>query len=178
MTMPVAQDRFLTLLEGHKGILYKVANAYCPNREDRQDLIQEIVVQLWRSFERFDERYKFSTWMYRIAMNVAISFYRRESRRLRRAVSIEASGMEVAASDLADEDTSEDLQKLHRLIGRLDELNRALIILYLDGYSYESIAEIVGITPTNVGTRLNRIKQRLQRDFDATPQATPEENKS
>src|ERR1700722_5523785 len=77
------QERFLNLVEGHKKILYKVCHSYCRNPGDRDDLAQEIIVQLWRSFRAFDERARFSTWMYRIALNVAISFYRRESVRTR-----------------------------------------------------------------------------------------------
>src|ERR1700684_31267 len=87
MTTPASQEGFQTLVEEHKKILYKVCNSYCRNRDDREDLAQEIIVQLWRSFGTFDERCRFSTWMYRIALNVAISFYRRESTRTRRVVS-------------------------------------------------------------------------------------------
>ncbi|HZF13259.1 MAG TPA: RNA polymerase sigma factor, partial [Thermoanaerobaculia bacterium] len=83
MSKSQPQDRFLALLDEHKKILYKVAGSYCRNPADREDLVQEMVVQLWRSFDRYDESYRFSTWMYRIALNVAISFYRSESRRSR-----------------------------------------------------------------------------------------------
>jgi RNA polymerase sigma factor (sigma-70 family) len=87
MTTPRHQERFQALLDEHKRILYKVCHSYCRNRDDGEDLAQEIIVQLWRSFGRFDERYRFSTWMYRIALNVAISFYRRESTRTRHVIS-------------------------------------------------------------------------------------------
>jgi RNA polymerase sigma-70 factor (ECF subfamily) len=165
MTELTEQDRFLALLEEHKKILYKVASSYCKNPEDRRDLIQEIVVQLWRSFGRFDDRYRFSTWMYRIAMNVAISFYRSQSRRTRGTVPIEDSGIDFVAADPEPEEVSDDIRQLHHFIGQLDELNRALIILYLDGNSYDTIAEILGISTTNVATKLSRIKERLRRDF-------------
>ena len=161
------QDRFFTLIENHKGILYKVANAYCKNPEDRIDLIQEIIIQLWLSFKRFDDRYRFSTWMYRIAMNVAISFYRSETRRIRNAVPIEEFGLDLSTTDRMLEGAGDDIRLLHQMIGQLDELNRALVILHLDGYGHDEIAEIVGITPTNVATRLNRAKQKLRREFDA-----------
>lgn len=164
MTTRTAHDRFLALLEEHDRILYKVAGSYCRNPEDRRDLIQEIVVQLWRSFDRYDDRYRFSTWMYRIAMNVAISFYRSQSRRVRATVPIEESVLEIAG-DQGPEESSEDLRLLHGFIDRLDELNKALIILYLDGNSYDTIAEILGISTTNVATKISRIKERLRRDF-------------
>ena len=166
MKVLVDEDRFLALIEAHKRILYKVANAYCKNRADRQDLIQDVIIQLWRSFGRFDDRCQFSTWMYRIAMNVAISFYRNESRRTRNTVPIEEFGLEMAAADQLMDQASDDIRLLQRLINQLDELNRALIILYLDGYGHEAIAEIVGISVTNVATRISRIKQKLKREFD------------
>src|ERR1700732_3812643 len=89
MTTPELQERFQTAVDQHKKILYKVCNSYCRNRDDRDDLAQEIIIQLWRSFGKFDKRYRFSTWMYRIALNVAISFYRRENRRTRYVISDE-----------------------------------------------------------------------------------------
>jgi RNA polymerase sigma factor (sigma-70 family) len=167
MTPLADQGRFLALLEEHQRILYKVANAYCRNREERPDLIQDIVLQLWRSFGSFDGRARFSTWMYRIAMNVAISTYRSGRRRIHDAVPLEDIGLDLAAADRAMEVASEDIRLLHQLIQNLDEMNRALIVLFLDGYSHDEIAEIVGISASNVATRLHRIKQKLQRDAEA-----------
>lgn len=166
MTSLPDQDRFLGLLEDHKKILYKVAYAYCRQREDRHDLVQEMTIQLWRSFDRFDGRVKYSTWMYRIAMNVAISFYRSERRRIRDAVPIEESGLDIAGADRVMEEVGEDLRTLHRLIGRLDEMTRAIILLYLEGYAHDEIAGIIGISSSNVATRIHRIKQRLQREIE------------
>jgi RNA polymerase sigma factor (sigma-70 family) len=166
MTTPTRQDQFLKLLDEHKKIVYKVASSYCRNPADRPDLEQEIVSQLWRSFDRYDEAYRFSTWMYRIALNVAISFYRAETRRSRDTVAAGDSLLEIAAEGPGGEDGN--LQVLRELIARLDELDRALVILYLDGNRYDTIAEILGISETNVGTKISRIKQRLRRDFART----------
>lgn len=160
-SMAAEQDRFLTLLDEHKKILYKVASSYCRSAADRPDLVQEIAAQLWRSFDRYDESYRFSTWMYRIALNVAISFYRTEARRSRHTVPAEESILDIAADAPAAEE--EGLQALYRLIAQLDELDRALILLYLDGNRYDTIADILGISETNVGTKISRIKQRLRR---------------
>ncbi|MFL6195181.1 MAG: RNA polymerase sigma factor [Thermoanaerobaculia bacterium] len=160
------QDRFLTLLEEHKKILYKVASSYCRNPADRPDLVQEITAQLWRSFDRYDERLRFSTWMYRIALNVAISFYRSEARRSRNTVPAEESILELAAGGEPEPD--ENLRLLQGFIEQLDELDRALILLYLDGNRHDAIAEILGISETNVGTKISRIKARLRRDFART----------
>lgn len=165
MTLQVDQDRFLALLNEHKRILYKVANAYCKNPENRLDLIQEIVIQLWRSYGQYDSRSQFSTWMYRIAMNVAISFYRSEIRRTSKTMPLEDLGFDIDVADQLLEQAGDDIRLLHQLINQLNELDRALIILYLDGYSHDDIADIVGISTTNVATKVSRIKQKLQRSF-------------
>jgi RNA polymerase sigma-70 factor (ECF subfamily) len=168
MTTTAMQDRFLALLDQHKKILFKVAGAYCRNPADRPDLMQEITAQLWRSFYRYDERHRFSTWMYRIALNVAISFYRSESRRSRNTVPAEDAILDLAAEGPEPGDEDGNLQLLHQLIARLDELDRALVLLYLDGNRYDIIAEILGISATNAATKLSRIKQRLRRDLAQT----------
>jgi RNA polymerase sigma factor (sigma-70 family) len=159
------QTRFLALLNEHRTILYKVAFGYCRNREDRVDLVQEIAIQLWRSFGRFDGRVKFSTWAYRVAMNVAISHFRGEGRRIRNTLPFDEFAYELAADDRLAEEAGDNMRVLRGLIDGLDELNRALVLLYLEGHTSEEIAEIVGISPGNVTTRMNRIKNELQRGF-------------
>jgi RNA polymerase sigma factor (sigma-70 family) len=165
LTKIATPDKFVSLLEQNKKIVYKVAATYSRNPADREDLAQEIVVQLWRSFARYDEGYRFSTWMYRVALNVAISFYRRESRRSRAEVSAEDAVQEVASLASEPAEVDDDIRLLRQLIEQLDELGRAVMILYLDDNPYSMIAEILGISETNVGTKINRIKQRLRRDL-------------
>jgi RNA polymerase sigma factor (sigma-70 family) len=161
--MPSLEQRFLADLNPHKAMLYQVANAYCGRREDRGDLIQDMIVELWRAYPRFDGRAAFSTFLHRIAVNVAISFYRGQSRRIRDALPIDAAGIDLIAADQVFDDQGGDLHALHQLIAQLDEINRALVLLYLQGYSAEEIAEMIGLGASNVGTRINRIKQQLQR---------------
>lgn len=165
--MSTLESRFLADLTPHKAMLYQIANAYCSRREDRGDLIQEMIAELWRAYPRFDGRAAFSTFLHRIAVNVAISFYRGESRRIRDALPIEDFGMDLAAADRVLDAQGDDMHALHQLIARLDEINRALILLYLQGYSMEELAQMLGLTVTNVATRINRIKTRLQRDHAA-----------
>jgi RNA polymerase sigma-70 factor (ECF subfamily) len=165
------QSAFLALLDQHRGILYKVATAYCARREDRGDLIQEIVVELWRAWPRFDARATYSTWMHQIAMNVAISHFRGERRRIRDALPIEEFGMDLAAADRAMGEQGDDLLALHQLIAQLDEINRGLILLYLEGYGQDEIARMLGLSGSNVATRINRIKTRLQRLHAATEES-------
>ena len=164
MTASDSHDRFIALLDEHKGIVHKVASVYCRRPEDRPDLEQEVVIQLFRSFGRFDGRSRFSTWMYRVAMNVAISFYRSDRRSASRTVPIEGSGIEMVA---AAEPSTEILQ-LRAFISQLDDFNRGLILLYLEGHTYEEMAEITGLTLTNVATKISRIKGELRRAFATT----------
>jgi len=161
MSSDDAQAGFLRRLDEHRGILFKVAGAYCRDPRDREDLAQDIVAQLWRAYGRYDPSRSFSTWMYRIAVNVAISFVRREVRRARNVVPAEESILENVASP-AGEEQDERIEALAELIGRLNDLDRALVILYLDGNSHAMIAEILGTSESNVGTKLGRIKQRLK----------------
>ena len=149
----------MDLLNSHQKILYKVANTYCWNASDRQDLVQEITIQLWRSYPGFDGRCRFSTWMYRIALNVAISFVRQATARDRHVLSGEEH-----LPDIADDagQPSAELQFLHTFIRTLGGLDKALLLLYLDGNSHQEIAEILGITATNVATKIGRLKARLR----------------
>ena len=157
------QERFQTLLEDHKKILYKICRSYCRNPADRDDLAQEIVVQLWRSFPRFDQRVRFSTWMYRIALNVAISSYRRDSVRTRHVVPGSEHLLKVVD---ATSSPREEIDALYRWIEALPPLDKALVILYLDGNSYLEIADVLGISQTNVATKISRIKDTLRRESD------------
>jgi RNA polymerase sigma-70 factor (ECF subfamily) len=158
-------DRFLDRLEAAKGILYKIARAWSRDPHERADLLQEMAFQLWRSFERYDEGMPFSTWAYRISLNVAISFRRRESRR-RNEVPLEQFGLDVAAADRALADESPDVIHLLDRVAALDELNRALVLLHLDGLRHAEIGATLGISEGNVATRLGRIKERLRREMD------------
>lgn len=164
MTTPELQERFQTLLDDHKKILYKVCNTYCRDRDARDDLAQEITIQLWRSFPKFDERWKFSTWMYRIALNVAISFYRRENTRTRYVISNDQQLME-AADEVKNPPA--EVQLLYGFIEGLDAMNKALALLYLDGHNYREIAEILGIGEANVATKISRLKTKMRQEFSA-----------
>ena len=156
------QQRFETLWREHRGIVLKVAGVYTRHAEERLDLAQEIGAQLWRSFAAFDERKaKFSTWLYRIALNVAISHLRRESGGDGRFEPLDERHLETIAGEPAAE-ADERVEALRAFIGELDALNRALILLYLEDRSYAEIAEVLGISATNVATKINRIKHKLR----------------
>ncbi|MDO6426706.1 RNA polymerase sigma factor [Thalassotalea sp. 1_MG-2023] len=155
---------FAQSMEQHKGIIYKVVNSYCQNHDDRQDLAQEILTTMWLAYDKYDKQFKFSTWMYRIALNVAISYYRKDSKREDKANAKEECIVHIA--DLSQEaDKSEEIRQLYAFIAQLDKLNKAIMLLYLESESYENIANSLGISKTNVATRIGRIKEILKNKF-------------
>jgi RNA polymerase sigma-70 factor (ECF subfamily) len=164
---PGLRERFHAELERHRGIVLKVAASYCRDPHDRADLAQEIAAQLWHAFPRYDGTRTFSTWMYRIALNVAISFRRSSGRRERHTVGWDDGAHDVAAA-ANDGAAGERIAALYRCIDRLDPLNRALLLLYLDERSQREIADILGLTETNVATKIGRLKLRLRADLSDT----------
>jgi RNA polymerase sigma factor (sigma-70 family) len=161
------QADFVKTIEANKGIIYKIARSYCKDPDDKQDLIQEMLFQLWKSFDKFDSSYKFSTWMYRIALNVSISFYRKESRRQQINQPLSESVLNLK-EDNTSKDLDTQLNQLNQFIQELKELDRAIIILYLEGNSQQDIGEILGLTGTNVSTKVSRIKELLKQKFLTT----------
>ena len=158
-------QQFHELLERHRKIVFKVAASYCRHPDDRADLAQEIATQLWRAFPGYDGERSFSTWMYRIALNVAISFLRNSQNREQHALSLEEEHYDAIGATDVDNETDERVRLLNRCIEQLDPLNRALLLLYLDEKSYREIADILGISETNVATKIGRLKQRIRNDM-------------
>ncbi|MFZ4771338.1 MAG: RNA polymerase sigma factor [Ferruginibacter sp.] len=158
------KDNFLQLIEANKGIIIKICNSYCKNNHDREDLAQEIIYHLWKSGKSFNPDYKFSTWMYRVALNVAISFYRKE-KRATPILSINELHINIEDAPPINEDKEKNIQLLQLFISQLKELDKALILLSFESKSYKEISEILGISETNVATRISRIKDRLKQQF-------------
>ncbi len=157
-------DIFLSVIQSNRGIIYKIANSYCKNTEDRKDLVQEIIIQLWKSFDNYNDQFKYSTWMYRISLNVAISFYRKENSR--KKISNPFSEEILSFSDENESEKKEtDLMALQRMISQLNDLDKALMLLYLEEKSHKEISHIIGISETNVATKINRIKNSLKQKF-------------
>jgi RNA polymerase sigma factor (sigma-70 family) len=142
--------------------VFKVANTYARTPEDRADLAQEIVAQGWHAFDRYEDARAFSTWLYRIALNVAISHLRSAELRSRHAVALDEDLHDVADERNGDAEQDERMRLLRRFIDALDPLNRALLLLYLEDRSYREIADVLGISETNVATKIGRLKQRLR----------------
>ena len=167
MTTVDRDDQFRELLERHRGIVFKVANSYAYSTQDREDLAQEIAAQLWRAFPGYDATRRFSTWMYRIALNVAISSLRTRKRYDSHHETLDLAIHDAAAST-TDPEIDARIRELYRCINQFDPVNRALLILYLDEHSQREIAEILGMTETNVATRIGRLKERLRHDMSET----------
>ncbi len=165
--MIVQEDKeaFVNLIQENRRIIYKIGNGYCKNKDDIEDLAQEIIYQLWRSWSSFDARYKFTTWMYRIALNVAISFYRKDSKRKDRHAPLTEHFIDIA-DDNEHGELETNIHLLQQFINELKVLDKALMILYLEENSYREIGEILGITETNVATKVGRIKEKLKQKFE------------
>jgi RNA polymerase sigma-70 factor (ECF subfamily) len=146
-------------LADHKGILFKVVNAYAFEHADRQDLFQEIVFQVWRSVDAFRGDSSVPTWIYRIALNTAITWNRKEHKHQRGKRPLE--GVENLPIEGLPDTHDPRVEWLYRQIAQLKDMDRSVALLMLDGFSYREIAAIVGITESNVGVKINRIKSGL-----------------
>jgi RNA polymerase sigma-70 factor (ECF subfamily) len=151
---------FLDVLETNKGIIFKISKAYCTDEEDRKDLVQEIIIQIWNSFLKYDSKYKHSTWIYRIALNVAISNYRKNSTRRNKYVPLNNDTIYIY--DDGENNKEEDIVLLYKAIHELNNLDKALVLLHLEGKNHREIAEIMDISESNVSTKLGRIKNRIK----------------
>lgn len=153
------QADFVKTVKENKGIIYKVTKIYTDTLEDQQDLSQEILYQLWKSFPSFNGHSKISTWIYRIALNTSLSFLNKQKKNTKNANIQEVIHITESNDSLFIE---ERITHLYQLIKKLNEGERGIILLYLEGKKYEEIADITGFSTTNIGTKLNRIKQKLK----------------
>ncbi|MGB4840413.1 MAG: RNA polymerase sigma factor [Saprospiraceae bacterium] len=149
---------FLDMINAHKGIIYKVCNLYVENAEDRKDLFQEILLQIWKSYPSFRGVSAIGTWIYRVAINTSVTFVKKNSRH----ESGRKEFLKFEVPDLVDiSDEDESMARLFHAISLLNGLEKSIVLLYLEDKSYEEMSEITGLTKTNIGVRLNRIKIKL-----------------
>lgn len=156
------KDIFIKAIQENEGLIFKVASFYTDRKDDRDDLIQEIIYNLWKSFETFQQRSSLSTWMYRVAMNVSILHLKKNKNRV---PSVALDEKFFNFSETVADDFEEKLQTLQRHIKDLNLFDKGIIMLYLENKSHEEIAEIVGISKSNVGTKLSRIKEKLKQQL-------------
>jgi len=156
----MGEKEFIELINQHQGLIHKVCIMYENDSEVRNDLFQEIVLQLWKSYKTFRGEAKITTWMYRIALNTAISGFRKHSRRLQTE---DLKELHFNISDHWADEREEELQRLQSAIRQLSEIERAMIMMALEEVPYEDIAETIGITQNNVRVRMNRIREKLKK---------------
>ena len=161
MTDDRTKEQFSDILAMNIGILIKLSRVYTKVAQDRDDLINDITLELWKSFESFNGDSKISTWTYRVATNTSMN-YKRKKRNDLLFVSLNDFKKEDVFPWLAEQDNSSELEILYNCIDELNEINKAIILLYLDGNSHDEISEIMGISKTNVGTRIGRIKEQIK----------------
>lgn len=158
------EKEFLQIIKGNQGIIHKVCNMYCDTEEDRSDLFQEIVAQLWKAFPTFRNESKITTWMYRVALNTAITSFKKNKRRPDQN-QLTHENFQVA--DVNQEaETEEDIRLLHHAVARLTGIEKSIILLFLENKKYEEIADITGITQNYVRVKMNRIKKKLKKLMD------------
>lgn len=155
------EKEFLQIIKANQGIIHKVCNIYCDDQDDRDDLFQEIVAQLWKSYATFREESKFTTWMYRVALNTAITTFKKTKRRPdQNRLTIE--NFQVKDENY-DAETEEEIRNLHRAVAQLTGIEKSIVLLFLENKKYEEIAEITGITQNYVRVKMNRIKKKLKK---------------
>jgi RNA polymerase sigma-70 factor (ECF subfamily) len=159
------RNKVIQVIMQNMGIIHKVANMFCKSREDKDDLIQEIMTQLWSSFEKYDDAYKLGTWMYRVSLNIAISFYRKKQTLENLFIPLDEKHDIISPDENENEVEINNLELLEKFISELKEFDKALMLLYLEKKSHQEISEILGITTSNVSTKIARIKEGLKQQF-------------
>ena len=157
------EEEFSQMIRDHEAIIFKITTLYTHNKQDQNDLYQDIVYQLWKSYDSFRQESKRSTWMYRVALNTAITHLKKEKKSAG-SVSIEQVVIDELVQD--NQELEDRIKILYNQINRLNVLEKGLILLLLEGKKYEEIAEITGLSPTNVGTRLSRLKKKLKKSIE------------
>lgn len=156
-------NEIVRLIEENKGLIYKVANSYCSDIDEQEDLIQEIIFQIIKGYSNFDHKVRATTWMYKVAFNVSISHYRKI--KTRQKYMLPMSDKFVQVEERVDYNVDENIKHLRRFMEEFDPLNKAILIMYLDGNSHSEISEAMGISISNVGTKIGRIKDQLKKKF-------------
>jgi len=160
----LSKDFYTQFILPYAGIIIKICRAYTDNEEDFQDYYQEVCLQLWRSRDNFKGNSKWSTWVYRISLNVSLSLLRKDKKVHKKKV--ELPEVEAASKQDSDPFNNESLQLLYQAIKQLPETDRAIILLYLDEKPYQEIAEIIGLSANNIGVKITRIKKKLKTLLD------------
>lgn len=158
--MATLQQEFEQQIKAHELLIFKVCRIYAHNPDDRQDLYQDILVQLWKAYPSFQGRSKFTTWMYRVAVYTAIAGIRKRQNALK---TVDTEGVvETVADEGAYQEKEEQLEQLYKAIAQLNDIDKAIVMLYLDNRSYEEMEEILGIQNGTLRVKMNRIREKLK----------------
>ncbi|RMB64009.1 sigma-70 family RNA polymerase sigma factor [Dokdonia sinensis] len=155
------EEQFVALLEENQNIVHKICRLYTNNQDQHNDLFQEITIQLWRAFPKFRGDAKFSTWMYRVGLNTAITLYRKSKRRVQ-TQDFEGVSYRISSEDY-DDTVEEQLKLMYSAVKELNDIEKALVFLYLEDKNYREISETLGITEVNARVKMNRVKGKLKK---------------
>ena len=159
------QNEFVTLIEKHQNLIHKICRLYTKSDVEHKDLFQEITIQLWKAYPNFRGDSKFSTWMYRVGINTAITLYRKSKRRIQ-SFSFEEIAYKVPQSESYDDTEDQQLKSIYNAVKALNDIDKAVIFLYLEDKSYKEISDTIGITEVNARVKMNRIKNKLKKQLN------------
>jgi RNA polymerase sigma-70 factor (ECF subfamily) len=157
------KEKFIELLYENQGIIHKICNLYFRDRLEKEDYHQELIIQLWKAFPSFNSTAKFSTWMYRVCINAAIDIKRKEKKQLKYVKLSEVKSQNLSRKD---DTNNTNQEKLYEAISRLSDVDRAIITLYLEEYSYKEISKMIGISESYTGVKISRIKLEILKSFE------------
>ncbi len=159
------EQEFVTLVEVHQNVIHKICRLYTKSSAEHKDLFQEITIQLWSAYPKFRGEAKFSTWMYRVGINTAISLYRKSKRKIQ-SFSFDDVAFKIPQDDSYDDTEDQQLSAIYHAVKQLNDIDKALVFLYLEDKSYKEISETMGISEVNARVRMNRVKKKLKQQLN------------
>ena len=159
------ENEFVTLVQKHQNLIHKICRLYTRSDAEHKDLFQEITIQLWKAYPKFRGDSKFSTWMYRVGLNTAITLYRKSKRRIQ-SLNIDDFSYKIPQTEAYDDTEDQQLQLIYEAIKKLNDIEKALIFLYLENKNYKEISETIGISEVNARVKMNRVKKKLKKQLN------------
>ena len=161
----IQEQEFVTLVEAHQNLIHKICRLYTKSDSEHKDLFQEITIQLWKAYPKFRGEAQFSTWMYRVGINTAISLYRKSKRRIQ-SLNFDDVAFKTPQDEVYNDIEDQQLSTIYKAIKQLNDVDKALVFLYLEDKSYKDISETMGISEVNARVRMNRLKKKLKKQLN------------
>lgn len=161
----INENEFVSLVQKHQNLIHKICRLYTRSDAEHKDLFQEITIQLWKAYPKFRGDSKFSTWMYRVGLNTAITLYRKSKRRIQ-SQNIDDISYKIPQTEAYDDTEDQQLQLMYEAIKKLNDIEKALIFLYLENKNYKEISETIGISEVNARVKMNRVKNKLKKQLN------------